>query len=409
MKFINHFDTFLKDVVNLNQTRIDTLETRVNAIETFLEESSYIAKITGFSTQGSWSHKTIIKPLPNKEFDADLVMYVNRHNDWEPKDYVNELYYIFQNSERYKDKVNRGTRCVTLDYSADFHLDIIPCITSHSSITNQLTFEVCNRIKNDFERTDSKAYTAWITERNQWTQNNMLRYTTRLIKYLRDYKQTFSAKSILLTTLIGNQVRITDKFLAKEYFPDLPTSLKTLVNRLNIYLQQYPKMPEIINPILPQEHFNRHWNEEKYENFRECINRYSNWVDDAYDEENRNESIRKWRKIFGEDFAKSAVIEAACFSFSDRSVGQPKGDLFFQNQIPFDLPHIESLPWRFNNKLSVNIHAREYMERNSSSHIRILGSGEPISKERWIRFEARLKNNSPPSLDNFEVHWQVVK
>ena len=63
MKLIDHFDTFLEDTVNLNKTRIDTLESRVETIENFVKAKSYQADIQKFSPQGSWAHKTIIKPL----------------------------------------------------------------------------------------------------------------------------------------------------------------------------------------------------------------------------------------------------------------------------------------------------------------------------------------------------------
>lgn len=42
MKLTEHFNTFLADVVNLNQTRIDTLKSRVDAIVSTLEGSMSI-------------------------------------------------------------------------------------------------------------------------------------------------------------------------------------------------------------------------------------------------------------------------------------------------------------------------------------------------------------------------------
>ena len=62
MKCVDEFSRFLVDEVNLNQTRIDTLASRVGTIETFLTNSSWKPKIRGFSPQGSWAHRTIIKP-----------------------------------------------------------------------------------------------------------------------------------------------------------------------------------------------------------------------------------------------------------------------------------------------------------------------------------------------------------
>ena len=50
---------------------------------------------------------------------------------------------------------------------------------------------------------------------------------------------------------------------------------------------------------------------EHYKNFQENIHTYREWIDDAYDEQDRDESIAKWRRVFGHDFAKSVVLEEA--------------------------------------------------------------------------------------------------
>ena len=70
-------------------------------------------------------------------------------------------------------------------------------------------------------------------------------------------------------------------------------------------------MPIIYNPVNNEENFNRHWTQEKYENYRSQINKYNDWVNDAYDEEDQKESIKKWQKIFGDEFAKQVISESS--------------------------------------------------------------------------------------------------
>lgn len=415
MKLSKHFDTFLEDIVNLNQTRIDRLEGHVTAIQAVLTNSSYSAKIVRFSPQGSWAHRTIIKPLPGKEFDADLVMFVNRYKDWTPKDYVNNIYSIFRDSPRYKDKASRGTRCVELNYSGDFHLDIVPCIIGEYSST---TFHVCNRAEDTYEVTAPELYSDWLAERNEWVGQNMLQHSIRLLKYLRDIKGRFSVKSILLTTLLGNLVTQWDQ-QRQEVFSDLPTSLKTLVGRLDNHLQANPNMPTVANPVLILETFNRHWDQEKYENFRDCIHRYREWIDDAYDEKDENESIRKWRRVFGDNFAKSVVAASATFSepflinaaqYSDIVAAVLAwGGKFLDQLISPKLPHVERLPWKIDSRsLPVMVKATEFTGRDGSSPVRKLESGEVIQKNRWLRFETVIKNYPVNNPQDFEVQWQVV-
>ena len=161
----------------------------------------------------------------------------------------------------------------------DFEIDVVPCVVNRPGATSR--FEVCNRVENQFEATDGEAYTAWLSQRNDWTGNDKLREITRLLKYLRDIKTTFSCKSILLTTLLGGLITQADVYQAAN-FADLPTALKTLVGRLDDYLQARPQLHDINNPILPQESFNRHWDQDKYATFREMIHKYREWIDEAF-------------------------------------------------------------------------------------------------------------------------------
>jgi hypothetical protein len=92
---------------------------------------------------------------------------------WKPEDYVLKLKDAFRASGSYKDKVGLHTRCVRLEYAGDFEIDVVPCIVNRPGGTSPL--EVCNRIDNRFEPTDGEAYTRWLTQRNDWVGNDMLR------------------------------------------------------------------------------------------------------------------------------------------------------------------------------------------------------------------------------------------
>jgi len=92
MKHAKLFDDFLRDTVNLNTTRIDSLESSVDAIKNFIEASGWAPNIREWMAQGSWAHKTIIKPVDAGEFDADLIVFVDPVEGWTAKDYLNNLY-----------------------------------------------------------------------------------------------------------------------------------------------------------------------------------------------------------------------------------------------------------------------------------------------------------------------------
>ena len=294
MKHEKYFSDFLSNHVDLNKTRVDRLEESVRAVTDFLQDS--LNGYMTYSTQGSYAHKTIIKPVQdNDEFDADLLVFI-KDAGFDPSsfkiDYVDKIDTALKESERYKSKIRKGTRCVTINYAGDFHLDIIPCM-EHESV-----HYICNKNRKEYEKTDGDGYKKWLIDKNNLTGKNNFRKVTRLLKFLRDHKNTFSVKSILLTTLLGNEISVDNT----SCFSDFPTSLKFFSEKINNFLQNNVVIPTIKNPVLSEENFNRHWDQEKYENFRNTFKSYTEKIINAFHEKDHNKSVKKWRDIFGENF-----------------------------------------------------------------------------------------------------------
>jgi hypothetical protein len=307
LKQISHFNKFLRKAVDLNKSRIKLLEKRVTSIEHFLQDNSVFGSIyKGFEAQGSWAHGTIIKPSPKSPgFDADVLLYLKRVKDWEAKDYVELLYSEFRANHMYKDLVRRNTRCVVVDYKGEFHIDVVPIIkeTTFWGLGSTKTY-VTNRLDNVLEPTNPTGYLEWFAEKSDHT-NGRLEEVIRLAKYLRDIKKNFSAKSILLTTLLAQQIDIYEDD-ADVMYSDIPTALQTIFNRLDEFLQENETMPHIYNPSMQTEDFIRHWNEPKYQNFRKWVSFYTDWINEAIFA-NRKNGIRIWRKMFGDEFAQEIV------------------------------------------------------------------------------------------------------
>ena len=236
------------------------------------------------------------------------------------------------------------------------------------------------------------------------------------MKYLRDIKGTFTVKSILLTTLLGNQIDVLDSL--RGDFSDTPTALKSMFGRLDAWLQARPTMPTVTNPALATENFNRHWDQAKYENFREKIHQYREWIDDAYAEQDRDVGIQKWRRVFGEDFAKGEVVEKAVTAVAHvlsemaatddivLAVSQVGTEIL--KRIPPRLPHVEAPPWKSaSSTFPVVVRASESHTRNGPA-VRDIASGTILAKERQIRFRALQANGLAFPANDYDVHWRVV-
>ena len=223
---------------------------------------------------------------------------------WTAGDYINELAKVFRADGTYKDKITTSSHCVTINYAGERKIDVAPCLINRGGWVRQ---EVCNRITGQFETTSPTLYTNWIIEKNDITGSNSFRKVTRLVKYLRDHKTTFTCSSVVLTTLLAGQIQESDK--DSDDFADTPSALKAVFGRLDSYLQTLSAKPTVSNPSLTTEDFAASWTEDQFNNFKNMVNKYRGWIDEAYDCDNRDNSIALWRKIFGDDFASSVTLE----------------------------------------------------------------------------------------------------
>ncbi len=379
------FDYFLENKVNLNKTRINRATVSVDYIVKLIQNMDELREFfIKHSPQGSFKHKTVIKPInENSEFDIDVIVYFKKIQSIEPKDYINIIYSnLNENGNFYQ--VSRKTRCITIEYLNDYHIDIVPAVIDDQRIL------ICNKKENTFEITDGDSYSDWLKEINSRVGNDYLIKSIRLFKYLRNIKQRFTVKSILLTTLLTNEA---EKLLYNEIekenkilFSDLPTTFNNLFRSLKDFLDNNNTMPIIINPVLESEDFNRHWNEKKYQNFKTEIYRYSNWSQEAFDSNELVDAIEAWGKLFGDDFPTRPIsaIKIALDKYK------------YVN-------HYRKHTWMTISKNIIGINASLHMSENGMM-VRKLSNNETVAKGNHIKYEIVSIFN----YNEVEIYWQVV-
>lgn len=186
MQHTGHFDTLLRDTVNLPQARLDQLSDRVGSIyDALLADAALGDLVIGKTPQGSWAHRTIIKPAEGKEYDADVLIHLDENYDWsdDKPEYINELYRALGRAG-YADR-HRKTRCVRVQYANDCHIDLVPYVTTWAGA------KIVNRATGEWEDTNPQGFAAWMNERDTITNGNF-RKVVRLMKFLRDHKNSFT-------------------------------------------------------------------------------------------------------------------------------------------------------------------------------------------------------------------------
>lgn len=302
-----YFRDFLDNTVNLNDYRIETLNDRVSAITTFLSEHDVFGELfVDVIPQGSYAHRTIIKPVGNREYDADILLALNEHPTWTPAEYTLELRRAFNSSTRYGGMAHMRTRCVYVDYANEFHVDVVPYVVQRRSITNNKggwNGQGC------WQTSLPEEFTVWLEGKYRVT-GGRLPAVMRLLKYLRDYKTTFSVKSVILMILAGNVVSESRTWGDDRYYCDVPTAFVHVLEDLADWLRTQRWMPPILDPAGSGTDFAERWDQDGYANFSTCIQRYAVRAREALDAEDVATSLAKWQAIFGPDFKKAPAAKS---------------------------------------------------------------------------------------------------
>lgn len=320
MKHNDYFKNFLDNTVNLSKFKLETLSKRVDTIYGVLKADEDLGpKIKKKVPQGSWPQKTIINPQNGKAFDGDFMVQMDEDPEWadDLKKYGDAIYSVLHNKSPYKDMPHgRKCRCVYVNYADNaMHVDIVPFVARADG-----TEWIINRDNGIWERTNPDGFTDWMKKQDK-IANRRLREVIRIMKFLRDHKNSFTGtKSILLTTLLGERVSENNKIFDPGYYTDLPTALVHIVNDLDKWLQERPSKPVIMDPSGSGTSFDHRWTQETYSYFRDRIRVHAAEMQAAYDETDSEESVKKWKALFGDGF-KAPTTSTSGSKFGSTGTG----------------------------------------------------------------------------------------
>ena len=151
---------------------------------------------------------------------------------------MDEVYNALHRDPTYsRQEHGRKCRCVWLKYAPEHnvgcHLDIVPFVTLPSGRQVIVNRDI-NRWEPDFGSTNPQGFTDWVKRRDELTDNEFRR-VVRLMKYLKRERGGFNGvKSVILTTLLGQQVTEFEA-LDPAQFANLPTTLVNIVEKLDAW------------------------------------------------------------------------------------------------------------------------------------------------------------------------------
>lgn len=386
MSQASDFKEFLKDKVNLNQDRLNRLSKRVASIEKFLSADEVFGELVGeFSPQGSFAHGTIIKPVKNKEFDADVLVPMAEVEGWEPRDYVENLHKAFGRSSDYESMRKRATRCVTINYSGDFHVDVVPFIQ------RDFGDYVANRIDNVFEMSAPEEFSTWFDSKNKLTRGNLVK-VVRLLKYLRDHKGRYVVPSVVLTALLAERVNESVKIFDPDAYKNVPNTLRSLSVSLRDHLEVYSSSPPFVRDPGTGYDLAERWDEGNYRTFRERFALYASKIDAACGAESYDDALEIWQELFGPEFGKSIAVESVAASASRELA--PASEQFLDRDF--------SIPEKLNGKFEVRLVGYLVPLRGFRDGP-LPRRGNRVRKYRSLKFKIASVNVPEP----FDVYWKI--
>lgn len=388
---IREFNAFLKDHVNLNSTRVDRLRSRVTSLDNYLSDAPELADLLEDSLipQGSFAHKTIIRPASGNDFDADVLLPMVEQPNWEPKKYTSELKKTLDASPRYAEKTVLGKRCVTIEYANDFHIDVVPFVERADGLTY-----ITHRTRNEFLRQDPVAFTEWIEEGARATNGHLIR-AVRLVKYLRD-RSSIEVPSVVLAALLTEQVH---SFAGVDDYGSVSSTLLSLLESLNDYIGPMNSRPWVDDRI--GQNLADRLTESGFSNLQSQVNTWARKARLAYDADAPT-SVEEWKKLFGDDFAGARKAESALIakaaSLDIRTY--EKLEAPGEQRLDRDL----GVPIRIDPSMRMRVIGRFAPRANGGGRFRPMAAhGNHVPLGRRLRFTIEQCTVEPP----YDVYWKV--
>ncbi|WP_353649727.1 cyclic GMP-AMP synthase DncV-like nucleotidyltransferase [Nakamurella sp. A5-74] len=383
-----HFDQLLRDHVNLNKGRLEELSDHVAAIEKALYASDELDDLMiDTIRQGSWTHRTIIRPPSGEVFDADILIQIAEQPEWnnDPHKYADAVWKAVENHPTYGPMSERKNRCVRITYANFCQVDLVPYVEMPDG-----SGYIVYRTDNTFEAANPVGLTHWIQTADDITNKN-LRKVLRLLKYLRTHLEEFDIKSVLLTVLLGE--RVYPIAAALDCYEDVPTTLYNLVADLARWLNGQTSKPDVEDPSCPDTDFNRRWTNRQFEEFRKDINELNDRIAYAYTRTSPHESINAWQQIFGLAFPSELKAPPSATAKTAKTLNSAPNEEFIENR------------FRVNETETVKAICEVLPPRaaNRGDRRRLRARGGHVTKQRELVFKMVSTTVTAP----FDVYWKV--
>lgn len=319
MEINKEIKEFMDNYININDSRIKVARDTTTALSEFLRNN--LEWYQGSAYQWSFAYETIIKPYPdtdNWQYDVDLAIKLayNKDFQWWEKKYYNNVYDCLKNSERYSLKVsNEKERAVRVCYDSndwEFYVDLVPMfqedekrrVIDHKANKKEISwwFLFRDRVNEQNNKTSIK-----------WSQEKFLKKIIRIFKFFRNQWSISDIKSVQLTLLLSRQVNKLDN----SCFSSITNTLYSIWKSLKEELKWCNSVNDLdlSNPVLPEEVFDRNFDENKFQEFKNSAISLIDTIILAYECEDEEKSFSLWQSVFWDWLTSNITKTLAIYNF----------------------------------------------------------------------------------------------
>jgi Second Messenger Oligonucleotide or Dinucleotide Synthetase domain len=150
----------------LTATQFDRAKISYRSVGKWLDspDSSIRAYRPAIFAQGSLAFDTTVKPLSHTEFDLDLVCLIQVSDRVSPATVYDFLLRRMLDHGTYAKIAVEMPRCIRLDYSGEFHLDIVPAVPDSSCRPGETFLKIPDRERHVWLPSNPMGYVSWFDD-----------------------------------------------------------------------------------------------------------------------------------------------------------------------------------------------------------------------------------------------------
>ncbi len=281
--------------VQLDETRYKRMIVSYEAIKKWIESDEVFFKPFKYEVypHGSVRIFTTVKPIGKDEFDLDIVIHFKDNTILHtPMKIYTELKRRLSEHETYKKILEAKSRVIRLNYSGDFHMDLMSGIQDNPYDENKI--RVPDRELGKWVSSNPRGYADWFMAKANLAESSLLEKALRaekiqaddfnnkkplqravqLIKRYRDIyfekDGSYKTRSIILTTIAGQLYSGEESIF--ETVDNIITKIRAEF--------RFPERLKILNPVNSEEDFTDKWDiePEYYEAFKKFVaHLYTEW------------------------------------------------------------------------------------------------------------------------------------